>query len=529
MKKLTLVLCLAAASAAIGQVRPAKTAEAPGVARKPKLILLVVLDQFRLDYFYRFGASYTGGLARLASQGAFFTNAHYEHFPTVTAVGHSTMLSGALPAASGIIANEWYERETGKWITSVEDPATKLLGGGDAIGASPHRLMVSTIADELKMARPGSKAVGISIKDRSAILSVGRMADAAVWYDDKTGSFVSSTFYYPTLPEWVKGFNAGRPADRYLKGEWFSSEDPKIKLATMPGKLNEHYWDELERSPWPNEMVEELTERAVEAEKLGADDVTDVLAVSFSANDTVGHRYGPDDPRVRDMALRADRLIGRLMAFLDKKVGMANVVTVMTADHGVAPMPEVMKGRRMPGGRIVDEDIKDVVRKHLNAKYGTGGDWTPGKFASILYLNRPLIASKRLDLKVVREEAAAIVRQIPHVFRVYTHDQITAGPGLGDRIDQRVRNGFFAPRAADLEIVLDPYWVFTDKGKVETSHGSTFNHDSHVPLILMGPGIKPGRYHGRVAINDVAPTLATMLEVETPSGAMGRVLDEALR
>ena len=523
MKRLTLGLWLTAA-AAMGQVRPAVTA-GRAAGRKPKLILLVVVDQFRLDYLYRFGAQYNAGLARLMAQGAFFTNAHYEHCPTVTAVGHSTMLSGALPAVCGIIANEWYDRPAGKWITSVEDPATKLLGGGPVIGASPHRMLVSTIADELKMAHPGSKAVGISIKDRSAILAPGRMADAAVWYDATTGSFVASTYYYPTLPAWVENYNAGRPADRFLNREWISREDPKSKpLVTMPGQLGEPYWTEIERSRWGNELTEELTERAVEAEKLGADDVTDVLSVSFSSNDLVGHRYGPGDVRVRDMAIRTDRLIGRLLSFLDKKVGLANVLTVMTADHGVAPMPEKMKERRMPAGRVLDDAVKDTIRNHLNILHGTGGDWLVGKSASNIFLNLPLIQSRRLDPKTVRQEAAEAVRQLPHVFRVFTLDQLAAGQVLGDRIDQRVRNGFLRSRAADVQVLLEPYWIFSERGKAEASHGSAFNHDSHVPLVFMGPGIRPGRYHGLAAISDIAPTLATLLEVEVPSGAMGRVL-----
>ncbi len=517
MKKLTLVLCMATAGTALAQVQQ----------RKPKLIVAIVVDQFRLDYFYRFGAQYNSGLARLATQGAFFTNAHYEHFPTVTAVGHSTVMSGATPAVSGIIANDWYDRQTGKQVTSVEDPGTKLLGGTPGAGSSPHRLLVSTISDELKMARGASKSIGISIKDRSAILPVGRMADGAFWFDNKTGNFVSSTYYFAALPAWVQQLNESRLADRYLGRDWISIEDPKSKpLETMPASKAEKYWAQMQRTPFGNEILEELAEQAVEAEKLGADDVTDVLSVSFSSNDYVGHEFGPDDPRVRDIAIRTDRTIGRLFAYLDKKVGMANVMVVMTADHGVSPMPEKMIERKMPGGRMFEDQVKERIRQYLNQAYGTGTEWILGKNAYSIYLNRDLIRSKGLDLKRVREEVAAVAREIPHVYRVLTYDQLAAGQGQGDRVDQRIRAGFFAPRSSDVEIVVEPYYIWH---KTETSHGTPFNYDTHVPLVLMGPGVKPGRYHRRAAVNDIAPTLAAILEVEVPSGAMGRVLDEALR
>ena len=311
MNKLALVLCLLAASAGAQPPPPAATAN-----RKPKLILAIVVDQFRLDYFYRFAAQYNGGLARLASQGAFFTNAHYEHFPTVTAVGHSTFMTGATPSISGIVGNDWYDRQSGKQVTSVEDPATKLLGGtAAATGSSPHRLLVSTIADELKMSGQASKAIGISIKDRSAILPVGRMADGAFWFDNKTGNFVSSTFYFPKLPAWVAQFNDSRAADRYLGREWTSIEDPKAPaFEKITATKDDKYWAEMQRTPFGNELVEELAERAVEAGHLGEDAITDVLSASFSSNDYVGHEFGPDHPRVRDISIRTDRTLARLFA-----------------------------------------------------------------------------------------------------------------------------------------------------------------------------------------------------------------------
>jgi hypothetical protein len=491
----------------------------PVRASKPKLVLALVVDQFRLDYFYRFKDQYTGGLARLMNQGAFFTNAHYEHFPTVTAVGHSTFLTGATPSLSGIVGNEWYDRELGKQITSVTDSKTKLLGAPGA-GASPRNLLVSTIADELKMSGRGKpKAIGISIKDRSAILPIGRMGDGAYWFDNKSGNMVSSSYYFDDLPEWVKEFNRSRIPDQWLGAEW----KPFLKMAATK---DDKYYGAMQRTPFGNELLELFTEKAVTAEKLGQTaGNTDVLALSLSSNDYVGHDLGPDSPEVRDISIRTDKLLAKLFLFLEGKVGMQNVLVVMTADHGVSPLPELMKERRMPGGRMTEEDILNRVEDRLKAQYGPG-KWVVGKSGPAPYLNHELIRNKKLDPAEVRRQVAELIRATPHIFRVYTQDQLATGHTLDDQIDRRVRNGFFAQRAADLFIVPEPYWLFEKKG---TSHGTPFNYDTHVPVVFLGPGVKAGKYHQRMAVNDIAPTLATLLEVEVPSGAVGRVLEECLR
>jgi predicted AlkP superfamily pyrophosphatase or phosphodiesterase len=293
----------------------------------------------------------------------------------------------------------------------------------------------------------------------------------------------------------------------------------------MAAETSEKYWGAMQRTPFGSELLEAFAEQAVVEEKLGQRGDTDVLSVSFSSNDYVGHDLGPDAPEVKDISIRTDRLIGKLFQFLEAKVGMANVVTILTADHGVAPLPEVMQKRKMSGGRITEQTILDHVEKHLTARYGAG-KWIAGKSGPAPYLNHELIANKGLDPAEVRREAASVVRSHPHIFRVYTSDQLGSGHTLDDLIDRRVRNGYHAQRAADLFIVIEPYWLFESKG---TSHGTPYNYDTHVPVILMGSAIKPGRYHRRAAVNDIAPTLATLLEIEMPTGSTGRVLDEALR
>lgn len=514
MKKLVVALLLSALAAL-----PAS------VPQKPRLVVLVAVDQFRYDYLNRFRSSYTGGLARLLERGAVFTNAHYEHFPTVTAVGHSTMLSGATPSISGIVGNEWFDRGTGKQVTSVSDDTVDMLGAeAGRQGASPNRLLVSTVGDELKMANSQSKVVGMSSKDRSAILPAGRMANGAYWFDIGTGNFVSSTYYFKQLPDWVVKFNQSHVADEWSNKDWKAIDgkaDAKAFLK-LPAGGTRAYYNALDRTPFHNDLLVRFAEAAVDGEQLGADDIPDVLAISFSANDRVGHAVGPDAPEVRDISITTDRTLGRLFDLLDKKVGAANYVVVLTADHGVAPLPEVMQQRRMPGGRIPEGATLNAIQQALTTRYGEG-NWISGKSGPAPYLNYSTIAEKKLDIEEVQNTAAAAVRELPHIYRVYTRSELRRGSNIGDLVDRRVLAGFNYERASDLFVVSQPYWLFERAG---TSHGTPYNYDSHVPVIFMGAGIKAGRYHTRIAVNDIAPTFSTMLDVELPSGANGRVLSE---
>lgn len=488
--------------------------------RQPKLLLVLTVDQFRYDYLTRFRSEYNAGLARLLTQGAVFTNAFYEHAPTVTAVGHSTIMSGASPVLSGIVANDWYDRATGKIVTSVSDEKSQLLGA-EGNSSSPHRMQVSTVPDEIKMSTKGeSRAIGISIKDRSAILPVGRMADAAYWFSNEAGCFVSSTWYMKSLPGWVAEFNQRKPGERYLSKEWlpYKGGAPLSKLTGVPDTM---YYSNLEKTPFANEILEEFAELAVENEKLGTHSGVDVLSLSLSGNDYVGHAYGPDSPQVREISVHTDRLLGKLFAFLDRKIGMRNVLVAFTADHAVSPTPEANAARKMPGGRLKDKEYQEALEKTLTVKFG-GGKWVVGKTAELLYLNPALMEGRERE---VREFAASVLRNLPHVNRVYTKDQILAGDIGRDLVGRRVANGFHPVQGPDVVTIVEPYFIF---GTSATTHGSPYNYDAHVPLILMGPGIKAGRYHGAAAVNDIAPTVATLLDVETPAGSMGRVLIEAL-
>jgi hypothetical protein len=357
----------------------------------------------------------------------------------------------------------------------------------------------------------------VSLKDRSAILPGGHTADGAYWFDSTTGNFVSSTYYMKQLPDWATAFNARHASDQ-LKGKvWFGHT-----LSNDPAKL----YTELESTPYGNDLVAAFAESALTATGLGKGAGIDLLSVSFSSNDYIGHEFGFESPEAHDVSLKTDLLIGKLLAVAEKQAGPGNVLVVLTADHGAPPIPEKNLERKMPGGRIDPVQIKKVVQDALAAKYGAG-EWVAGVIDQAVYLNRLLAAQKKLNLPDVRREAARVIEAMPHVARVYTMDSVMKGEMLPDEITKLVVNGWNPRRSPDVELIPEPYWMVKGLGKGQT-HGTPYGYDSHVPVIFFGTGIKPGRYDGAIAVNDIAPTLATMLEIETPSGSVGRVLTEML-
>jgi predicted AlkP superfamily pyrophosphatase or phosphodiesterase len=483
---------------------------------RPKLVLLIAADQFRYDYLPRFRDQYNSGIKMLLDRGANLVNAHLEHYPTVTAIGHATMGSGATPKVSGIIGNDWYDRESGRQVTSVSDDSTQLVGGSPGRGSSPHRLLVSTIGDEMKRAGLKSKVIGMSLKDRSAILPVGRRADAAYWFDTKTGDFVSSTWYAQQLPEWVQQWNKQTPAHSFIGKSWVNNAR---RLPDQPGP---GLYAATYNSPYGNDLLEQFAVRALEAEKLGQRDATDLLSVSFSSNDAIGHALGPDSPEARDISIATDKSIGRLLEAVDKTVGLANTIVVFTADHGVAPTPEVLQSERMPGGRLTNPEFFAPVLKALDERFGVG-KWLLSTAGTSPYFDNNVMAAQKADPAEAQRIAARALYLQPHVARVYTREQLLNGYAPADRFDARVIRSFHPQRSGDLEVVLDPFWI---RGRTGATHGSPYLYDSHIPLIVMGPGIRSGVYPKEVALNDLAPTLSTLLDVETPSGSVGRVLTE---
>ncbi len=505
-------------------------------APAPKLIVAIIIDQFRYDYLTRFRADYHGGLDQMMTQGADFTNAFYAQVPTVTAVGHSIFLSGAMPAVSGIIGNTWYDRTEGKVVTSVCDWSERIVGGDqdekgaactDADPASPRRLLVTTLGDELRVAHEDSKVVGISIKSRAAILPSGHRAAGAYWFDDVTGHFVTSSFYMPELPDWAQQFNAEKLPAKYVEQKWPGF--PGWDFHASAGSRTPYA--KLDASPWGNELIEKFAEQALTGEKLGQRDATDLLTISFSSNDYVGHAVGPDAPEVRDMSIRTDQLLAKLFRVIDEKVGLKNTIIVLSADHGVAPTPAQDEAEKMPGGYVI-ADVDDAVQSALSRKYGNAEWVLPGGGETAIYFNRETIRNAKApdgtaltesDLYRTAREALFAIPQL-HVARVYSREQLDNGV-TGDFIAQAETNGYFPRRSGDLSLVFDPGYVPGMRG---TTHFSPYDYDRHVPVLFMGPGIQPGRYNAAITPNDIAPTLATMLNVQTPSGSSGRVLTEML-
>lgn len=490
-------------------------AKAPQTSdERPTLVLTVVVDQMRYDYLTRYGSEFKGGLKRILEEGAVFTNANYEASPTVTAIGHSTILSGATPSVSGIAGNTWFERSENKNVQSIDDEGVKPLGGGR--GASPKRLLVSTIGDELKVSGKGGKVYGVSLKDRSAILPAGRNADGAFWFNAETGNFVSSSWYFPQLPAWAEHFNGEHRADQYAGKEWMGTKMPE----TTGAKLN----NELDASPFADQLVLDFALTILKEEQLGVDASTDVLSVSFSAMDYVGHATGPDTAKMHDMVLTIDTKLGQLLAAAEKQAGRGKVLLVFTADHGVAPVPEENISKRLPGGRYNGQAERAAMEAALKEAFGEG-KFIQGTGESNYYLNPEPVAGKRIAMSELERVAAEALRKQAHVARVYTRSELASGAFTGDRIDQRVRNGWNAQHSGDLVVLHEPNWLAGGNG---TSHGTPYSYDTHVPMIFWGPStlVAKGQYGNDAAVHDIAPTLANLLNIATPSGSVGRVLTE---
>jgi predicted AlkP superfamily pyrophosphatase or phosphodiesterase len=530
----------------------------PAVAQRPqqptgsktRLVLLIVIDQFRYDYLTRFEDLFgPGGFRRLLQQGAVFTNANYSYTPTVTACGHATFMSGSLPSLHGIIGNEWFDRGTDREVTSVSDNSVKLLGGKSMTPASPSRLIGSTVGDQLRLTNRGrSKVVGVALKDRSAILPAGKNANGAYWFDTTEGVFVSSTYYFSDLPQWVKRFNQTQRADKYFGARWDRLLPPAAyerSLAdenvyeespwgnhfpytinggeTTPGKK---FYDQFDESPQANEYTVAFAKAAIEGEGLGQDDQTDLLTVSFSANDGLGHRLGPYSQEVEDMTLRTDRVLANLFRYIDQKVGLANTIVVLTADHGVAPIPEHARDLGFGGGRQPIGKIVDAVKAALNERFGTE-QWVRHTVNGNIYFDYNVISSKKADRSELERLSCEAAQKIEGVAQCFTRTQFLSGQLLPGTISSRAVNGFNPERNGDIVIVLKPFYMHrTEAG---TTHGTPYSYDTHVPVIFLGRDILPGSYGTVTTPSDIAPTLAALLKIEPPSNAVGRILDEALR
>jgi len=548
----------------------------PAIQKRPRLVLLIVVDQFRYDYLERFGDLFgQNGFRRLMRDGASWTQSNYDHMPTYTAPGHGTMMTGAYPAESGIIGNEWLDRATGKRITSVQDESVKLLGGSpNELASSPSRLMASTVGDELRLAtNDRAKVIGISVKDRSAILPAGRHANAAYWFSWISGTMVSSTYYFNQLPAWVVNFNNTKPADKYFGAKWerVLPEDEYLKRAgpdnpkwedvsnawtpdtnTFPHTITggvaapgQKFYTALDYSPFTNDILVSFAEEAIVNEKLGEDDDTDVMTVSFSANDYVGHRFGPYSQEVMDVTVRTDRNIATLLDFVEAHVGLSNTLVAFTADHGVSPIPEHAAAMGLGGGRIPFATVMGTIQAAISARYNPQGKkpdptldyllrfqegtaWREWFINNNLYFNYDALKRDGVDVEEFSQVVIRAALSVPGIARCFSRLQLLRGAtSVTDPIERRALHGFYPARSGDVVMVAEPYKYIAET--ITATHGSPYSYDTHVPTIIMGAGVTAGRYLEAATPADIAPTLSALLRITAPSNSTGRVLIEALK
>lgn len=517
--------------------RPAERAS----ITQPKLVVVIAIDQGRYDYLQRFRREFVAGGFNLLLSGASFTDCRYDYATTVTGPGHATLFTGAYPDMHGIIENTWYDRAAHKPVYCVEDSSTKEVdapNGAGGPGASPRRLMGTTLGDELRMASDfKSKVIAISLKDRSAVLPGGHDASAAYWWDEKDGHFVTSTYYAQDLPAWVERFNAAAPAKPYCGKEWRALADTpgargKI-LSAFRSSANEEcpdtrFTEWLHGTPYMNEIELKFAEAAIGSEHLGRGPATDLLAISLSVNDVIGHGYGPYSAEVADVTLRTDRYLADFLRQLDRLVGLRNVWIALSADHGVAPDPGYINEHRLGvGNGAFLEDVKAAVERALTQAFGEG-PWVEGVTEFGLYFNRTTIAQHRADEAKVESTAAEAAVDVPGIREAFTRTQLMTGALPRSPLARKASNSFNNQRSGDVFLIRDPFAVPV-KGTRGTTHGSPWNYDAQVPLVFWGSAFKAGVYATPCQPTDLTATLAVALGLTQPSDTEGHPLSVALK
>ena len=544
---ISLIYLFSAVIPALGQVGSNASRQASrqanAVASAPKLVLVIIVDQFRYDFLDRFGDLFVkGGFRRLTGEGALFTNANYNYIPTYTAPGHACVFTGSVPARNGIVGNTWYDRQTGRVRMMVSDDSAHTVtnnGPSTRAGApSPRVLIGTTIGDQMRLASNlKSKVIAVSYKDRSAVLPGGQRPNGAYWFDPLSGTFVTSDYYFKELPEWVKQFNSSHRPDKYFGAKWERALPPDDYERAGSGefphtitggeaKPGSRFYNAFQSTPFASEYLADFAEAALEAESLGKDRFPDLLSISFSTPDLVGHDRGPDSQEVLDIYVRLDRVIADLLSYVDRRVGRGNVLVVMTGDHGVSPVPEYISSIGMDAGRISARDIVEAANKALVARFGEG-KWVQGFVNDQLYLDLQLIADRKADSAEVERIAGEAALSVSGIIDYFTRSNITKGQIQAGPLGRRVMNGFNRARSGDVWLITRPF-MFVAEGSLTTTHGSPYNYDTHVPVIISGPGVRRGHYHEECSPSDVAPTLAVLLNIEPPSNRTGRVLVEAL-
>lgn len=551
-------------------------------SKHPRLTVVISIDQFRADYLRRYtdlflpakqGSDKVGGFRYLMTQGSYFVDARYDHYPTFTGPGHAVILSGGNPDKTGIIANDWWNKTSLAPMYCVDDPRYKVVGaaaGSTAKPMGPLNMRSTTVGDELKLASAGvSKVVTLSLKDRAAILLGGHTQDVSIWFDTVGGRWISSTAFCKngSLPTWVEGVNNEAIPDKTLGTTWNFSESSESLARTIPPRLaanREPYgmgltfphaigkektkanYGAFTLTPSANAYVFETAKRAVTAEKLGQRGNTpDLLAMNLATNDYAGHAFGPYSLELLDITVQTDHQIADFLNFLQATVpgGLKEVVFVITADHGVVPAPENLQERDITSDRVLESAINNAALKALSAAFGEanwlahGADGKPVGYIDP-YMNlddaaitQALISGKAASRGQVEEVAARAIATVPGIYAAYTRTQIMEGRLPQNGITRRVVHGYHPKVSGDIVVVSEGLY-FTDAGRPGpyiTTHGSPYAYDTHVPILISGPGIRAGVWTDPVSPTDIAPTLCALLGIELPSGCDGTILRSALK
>ena len=542
MKKIKVISFLSMALLGCGTAS-AQQSNAAAIER-PKLVVGIVVDQMRWDYLYRYQKRYTdGGFKRLLGEGFSCENTMIPYVPSVTAIGHTCIYTGSVPSIHGIAGNNFVK--DGKKVYCTDDDSVKPVGTTSVAALmSPRNLWVSTIGDEMKIASNGrAKVVGVALKDRASILPAGHNPNGAFWFDDQTGCFITSSYYMDRLPKWVEAFNDKRLPKQYLSQKW-NTLYPKNTYtesttdeneyengiregvkATLPLNLPELYkkygYGIIRNTPFGNSLTLDMAKAAIDGEQLGADDETDLLTVSCSSTDYIGHQVGTHAIETEDTYLRLDKAIADFLAYLDSKVGKGNYLVFLSADHGAMNNAAFLQDRRIPAGSWDASATAKKLNHVLAKEYPEAGDIVKTVMNYQVFFNRDVIKSKQLDFDNIKQTVVNVLKEDPSV--LYACDMAKASTeSIPEEVKFRIINGYNRERSGDVVIILKPN--FYAHGMKGTDHGAWNSYDTHIPLVFMGWGIKHGATTKQTFMTDIAPTIAAMLHVQAPNGCVGKAI-----
>jgi arylsulfatase A-like enzyme len=503
------------------------TAFASAYNAHPKLVVVIVVDQFRADMLQRFHDELgPDGFRTFTDRGAYFTDCYYQYANTTTGPGHATLGTGTYTLGHGIMSNEWHEG--GKIVTVVEDPKTSVVGVvSKDHGSSPWRLRADTLGDELKLATQGKARVfGVALKDRAAILPVGFSANAAYWIDHASGKWVTSTYYMKELPSWVKQFDDAEAAAKYWNLEWKDDSGKVLRVTsrTKPDGTPADFYDVVGSTPYANDYELAFAEELITKENLGQGPATDLLFVSISSHDILGHKMGPDSPEERAMVLALDKQVGDFLGFLGRQLGLANVWVALTADHGVAPLPSYAASLRLPAVNVDGAAELKKMNSVLGAKLGKPGEYVTDMDGSSIYANKDAFTAVKMSEAEAERLVGETATDVLGIRGYYTKAQLATGLVGTDPISTRFRNAY-SPYGWYIVAVMPPFMVGYKTG---TTHGVPYSYDMHVPLAFYGLPFQPGQYRTHSEPVDMVATFASLLGINAPTHAVGRVLTEAL-